>query len=51
MARVNRTVAVRSIQLPGKVLRVFVVLEGMHYDIVEQLAIYAVKTTSRASLS
>ena len=42
MARVTRTVIVRSVKLPRKVFRVFVELEGMYRNMVEQLVLYAV---------
>jgi len=41
--RVTRTVVVRSIPLPRRVFRVFVELEGMYRNMVEQLTIYAVR--------
>ena len=44
MARVVRTVIVRSIKLPRKVFRVFVELEGMYRNMVEQLTMYAVRS-------
>jgi len=40
--RVVRTVVVRSVRLPRKVFRVFVELEGMYRNMVEQLVLYAV---------
>ena len=43
MARVARTVIVRSVKLPRKMFRVFVELEGMYRNIVEQLVMYAVR--------
>ena len=43
MARVTRTVIVKSVKLPRKVFRVFVELEGMYHNIVEQLVLYAVR--------
>ena len=44
MARVARTVIVRSVRLPRKVFRVFVELEGMYRNMVEQLVLYAVRS-------
>jgi len=44
MLRVTRTVIVRSTRLSRKVFRVFVELEGMYRNIVEQLAMYAVSS-------
>ncbi len=43
MARVARTVIVRSVRLPWKVFIIFVELEGIYRNIVEQLVLYAVK--------
>ncbi|MEM4970439.1 MAG: hypothetical protein QXE01_04215 [Sulfolobales archaeon] len=43
MARVVRTVAVRSIRLSRRVFNVFIELEGMYRNMVEQLTIYAVR--------
>ncbi|GBF09806.1 transposase [Aeropyrum pernix] len=42
MARVTRTAIVRSVKLPRKAFRVFVELEGMYRNMVEQLTMYAV---------
>lgn len=39
----TRTVMVRSVKLPMKVFRVFVELEGMYRNMVEQLVLYAVR--------
>jgi hypothetical protein len=39
---VTRTVTVRSEQLPRRTLRIFVELEGMYRNIVEQLVLHAV---------
>ena len=39
---VTRTVVVRSEQLPRRAFRIFVELEGMYRNIVEQLVLYAV---------
>jgi len=41
--RVARTVVVRSIPFPRRVFRVFVELEGIYRNMVEQLTIYAVR--------
>jgi len=43
MARVTRTIIVRSVKLPRKMFRVFVELEGMYRNMVEQLVMYAVR--------
>ena len=43
MTKVTRTVIVRGIKLPRKVFRVFIELEGMYRDVVEQLVLYAIK--------
>jgi len=43
MARVTRTVMVRSVRLPRRVFKVFVELEGMYRNMVEQLVMYAVR--------
>ncbi len=43
MARVARTVIVKSSKLPRKVFRVFVELEGIYRNMVEQLVLYAVR--------
>jgi len=48
MLRVTRTVIVRSIKLPRKVFRVFVELEGMYRNIVEQLVMYAVRNNIKS---
>jgi len=44
MARVTRTVIVRSARLPRKVFRVLVELEGMYRNMVEQLVMNAVSS-------
>jgi len=44
MTRVARTVMVRSIKLPRKVFGVFVELEGMYRNMVEQLVMYAIRS-------
>ena len=43
MSEVTRTVVVKSTPLPRKVFRVFVELESMYRNMVEQLALYAVR--------
>jgi transposase len=43
VVEVTRTVVVRSLPLPRKVFRVFVELEGMYRNMVEQLVLYAVR--------
>ncbi len=43
MSEVTRTVVVKSTPLPRKVFRVFAELEGMYRNMVEQLALYAVR--------
>ena len=43
MSEVTRTVVVMSTPLPRKVFRVFVELEGMYRNVVEQLVLYAVR--------
>jgi len=48
MARVARTVIVKSVKLPRKVFRVFVELEGMYRNMVEQLIMYAVRNNIRS---
>jgi len=48
VARVTRTVIVRSVKLPRRVFRVFVELEGMYRNIVEQLVVYAVGSNVRS---
>ncbi|MEM4970956.1 MAG: hypothetical protein QXE01_06855 [Sulfolobales archaeon] len=44
VARVVRTVAVRSVRLPRRVFNIFVELEGIYRNMVEQLTIYAVRS-------
>jgi len=44
VARVARTVVVRSIRLQRRVFRVFTELEGMYRNMVEQLVVYAVRS-------
>ena len=48
MARVTRTVIVRSVKLPRKVFRLFVELEGMYRNMVEQLTMYAVRNNIKS---
>jgi len=43
VVEVTRTVVVESAQLPRKVFRIFVELEGMYRNMVEQLVLYAVR--------
>jgi hypothetical protein len=50
-SRVTRTVVVKSAKLPKRVFRVFVEVEGMYRNMVEQLTMFAIERTSRASLS
>jgi len=44
--RITKTVIVRSIPLPRKTFRVFVELEGMYRNMVEQLAIYVARNNT-----
>ena len=48
MTRVARTVIVKSVRLPRKVFRVFVKLEGMYRNMVEQLTMHAVRNNIRS---
>ncbi len=48
MTRVARTVVVKSVRLPRKVFRVFVELEGMYRNMVEQLVMYAVSNNIKS---
>ena len=48
MAKVTRTIVVRSTKLPRKVFRVFVELESMYHNMVEQLTLYAVRNNIRS---
>ncbi|MCE4608118.1 MAG: hypothetical protein F7B61_04070 [Caldisphaeraceae archaeon] len=43
MTKVTRTVVVRSVKLPKKLFRIFVELEGMYRNMVEQIVMDAVK--------
>ncbi len=48
MVRVARTVIVKSVKLSRKLFRVFVELEGMYRNMVEQLTMYAVRNGVRS---
>ncbi|MCE4599621.1 MAG: hypothetical protein F7C81_05430 [Desulfurococcales archaeon] len=48
MARVAKTVIVRSVRLPKRVFRVFVELEGMYRNMVEQLVLYAARSNIKS---
>ena len=48
MARVTRTVIVRSARFPKKVFRFLVELEGMYRNMVEQLSMYAVRNNTKS---
>ena len=48
MAKVTRTVIVRSVKLLRKVFRVFIELEGMYRNMVEQLTMYAVRNNIKS---
>ena len=48
MTRVTRTVIVKSVKLPRKVFRVFIELEGMYRNMVEQLVLYAVRNNIKS---
>ena len=48
MTRVARTVIVRSIKLPRRIFGVFVELEGMYRNMVEQLVMYGVRNSIRS---
>ena len=48
MVRVSRTAIVKSVKLPRRVFRVFVELEGMYRNMVEQLVIYAVNNSIKS---
>jgi len=43
-----RTVIVKSVRLPRKLFRIFVELEGMYRNMVEQLVIYAVRNSIKS---
>ena len=46
--RTSRTVIARSVKLPRRVFRVFVELEGMYRNMVEQLTVYAIKNSIKS---
>ncbi len=48
MARVARTVVVKSARLPRKVFRLLVELEGIYRNMVEQLTLYAVRNNIKS---
>lgn len=48
MARATRTVIVRSVSLPRKIFKVFIELEGMYRNMVEQLVMYAVRNNMKS---
>ncbi len=48
MARIARTVIVRSVSLPRKLFKVLVELEGVYRNMVEQLVMYAIKSNIRS---
>ena len=48
MTRVARTIIVKSAKLPRKVFMVFVELEGMYRNMVEQLVLYAVRNNIKS---
>jgi len=48
MTRVVRTLIVRSVKLPRRIFRVFVELEGMYRNMVEQLVVYAVRNNVKS---
>ncbi|OYT51216.1 MAG: transposase [Desulfurococcales archaeon ex4484_204] len=48
MSRVTRTVMVRSVKLPRRVFSIFVELEGMYRNMVEQLVLYAVRNNIKS---
>ncbi len=48
MIRVTRTIIVKSVKLPRKVFKVFVELEGMYRNMVEQLVMDAVKNNVKS---
>ena len=47
-ARVARTVIVKSVKMPRKLFRVFVELEGMYRNMLEQLVLYASRNVIRS---
>ena len=48
MTKVTRTVIVNSVKLSRKIFRIFVELEGMYHNMVEQLTMYAVKNNIKS---
>ena len=48
MTKVTRTVIVNSVKLPRKIFRIFVELEDMYRNMVEQLTMYAVRNNIRS---
>ncbi len=48
MVRVARAITVRSIKLPRRIFRIFVELEGMYRNMVEQLVMHAVRNGIRS---
>jgi len=46
VSKVARTIAVKSAPLPRKLLRVFIELEGMYRNMVEQLVMFAIRTNT-----
>ncbi len=48
MIRVTRTVIVKSVRLSRKVFRVFIELEGMYRNMIEQLVMYVVRNNIRS---
>ena len=48
MVKVTRTVIVRSIKLPRRIFSVFVELEGMYRNMVEQLVLFSIKNNVKS---
>ncbi len=48
MTRITRTVMVKSVKIPRKLFRVFVEVEGMYRNMVEQLTMYAVNNNIKS---
>jgi len=48
VARVTRTVIVKSVKLPRRIFSIFVELEGMYRNMVEQLVVYAVRNNVKS---
>jgi len=44
VSKVTRTIVIKSVQFPRRVFRVFVELEGMYRNMVEQLTLFAVRS-------